>query len=111
MELNFRSKQKPICAGISEGHADAAGVDDAKAADGTVEVHMRMAANHHICIRLREDRNELVFRGESSENVIRILRRSVTEENFAYSTYLHAQRSRPRCQQFTIGWVKLRGIP
>ncbi len=80
MELNFRSKQKPICAGISERHADTAGVDDAKAADATVELHMGMAANHHICIRLREDRNELVFRGEPSENVIRILRRSDRRE-------------------------------
>src|SRR6266446_615620 len=97
MELNVRSKQKPISAGISKGHADAAGVDDAKATDGTVELHMRMAANNHICIRLRQDRNELVFRGEPSENVIRILRRSMTEENFAYSVHVHAQGSRPCC--------------
>ena len=33
MELNVRSKQKPISAGISKGHPDASGVDDAKAAD------------------------------------------------------------------------------
>src|SRR5260370_674336 len=111
MELNFRSKQKPICAGISEGHADAAGIDDATAANRAVELHMRMAANNYICIRLSEDRHELIFRGKPSENVIRILRRSVTKENLAYSAYVHAQRRRPRCQQFTIGWVKLRSIP
>src|SRR2546426_9459146 len=95
MELNFRSKQKPICAGISERHADATGVDDAKAADHAVELHMRMAANNYICIHLSEDRNELVFRGEPSKNVIRILRRSVAVENFAYYDYVHAHRSRP----------------
>ena len=48
MELNLRSKQKPISAGISKGHPNAAGVDDAKVADRAVELHMRMAANKHI---------------------------------------------------------------
>ena len=45
MELNVRSKQKPISAGISKGHPNAAGVDDAKFANHAVELHMRMAAN------------------------------------------------------------------
>jgi len=57
MELNVRSKQKPISAGISKGHPDASGVDDAKAADHAVELHMRMAANKHIGIHFTDHRN------------------------------------------------------
>ena len=57
MELNVRSKQKPISAGISKGHPNASGVDDAKVADRAVELHMRMAANKHIGIRFTDNRN------------------------------------------------------
>src|SRR6476620_9988929 len=93
MELNVRSKQKPISAGISKGHPDASGVDDAKAADHAVELHMRMAANKQVSIRFTDNRNYFVIRGEPSENIIRILRRSVTEENVAYSADVHMQGS------------------
>jgi len=57
MELNVRSKQKPISARISKGHPDASGVHDAKAPDRAVELHMRMAANNQICIRFTDNRN------------------------------------------------------
>jgi hypothetical protein len=60
-KLNIGTEQKPISARFSEWHPDAACIDDANVSYHPVELHMSVAADHDVGLKVTKKRQETIL--------------------------------------------------
>src|SRR5690348_7174419 len=100
------AEHEPVRAGASERHADAAGVDDARFADGAVELHVGVATDDEGRVRIRKNRRERLFGREAGENFVLVARRGVAEKRFAERGDAEAKSFWPGREQISFGGGK-----
>ena len=82
-ELNIGVEQQPIGAGFSKGHSDTASIDDSRAPDHSVKLHVRVAADNHRQPESFKDRQEAVLWRQAGEAFIVVARCGVAKHHLA----------------------------
>ena len=110
-EMDVVIEEEPVGAGFAEGHADAAGVDDADFSDVAIKLHVRVAANDDGVVDSGEDGEELCFRCEFREDFVFIARRGVAEEDSTQIWNLQAESFGPGGDEAALLVVELLAGP
>jgi hypothetical protein len=66
-KLNVASEQKPVRTRSPKWHPDAAGVDNPCSSYHPIELHVRMTTDHQSPVHSLKDRQQAVFRRQTSE--------------------------------------------
>ena len=93
--LHSGTEHEPVRARLTEWHADAARVDDAHPADGSVELHVRVPTHHDRYIEAIEYGSKSFFRRMTRERFRVAARCSVAEQHVAESGNLELHGKRP----------------
>ncbi len=110
-QLHVGPEQQPVRARVLERHPDAAGVHDARRADLSIELHVRVPAHDQRRVHAGKDRQQPLLRRQPRENLEVVARCGMADEHVPQPLNLDPQRQRPARKQLLILATELRGGP